>query len=385
MRVLLNLLSLIHGENTMKRTKLFLCVLCMFFSQYGFAQVRHSAEIMPQFEGSTNGLKQWLAENMKYPEEAILNKEEGRVTVNFVVKEDGSIAQPKIANSVSRSLDAEALRLVATMPKWIPASQDGQPCAVEYSLPIKFNLPTIQKSQAIDTEKGNVNNNPNLKWYKGEYTWVLIPNAIVAYARLKGKAQYQYLDNTGGGRIFEGVFLFSASDGQNAYVFKGNMKENHQIGEWNYQWGGMDRNEDPIVLNSHITFDENGHPIGKFEVYDLRGYDFYKGTIQSGIIVDDFYYHDPKFKIWGKYNQSGKAIGEWKCSAKVRGEWYSAKCIYSDNGSLLKNWFYTKYDNRTGDTTEHQLYIDADYYTPHGLQHYTIQKIQGLMFRDSSF
>ena len=88
MRVLLNLSFLIHGGSTMKRASLFLCVLCMFLSQYGFAQVRQTAEIMPQFEGSTNGLKQWLADNMKYPEEAIQNKEEGRVTVNFVVMED---------------------------------------------------------------------------------------------------------------------------------------------------------------------------------------------------------------------------------------------------------------------------------------------------------
>lgn len=355
--------------------RLLLLSICLIGSVNVIAQVRELAEIMPQFEGSTNGLKKWLADNMRYPEEAIQNKEEGRVIVNFVVKEDGSIAQPKITNSVSRSLDAEALRLVATMPKWIPASQDGQPCAVKYTLPIKFNLPIIQESQAIDTAKGNVNNNPNLKWYKGEYTWVLIPNAIVAYARLKGEAQYQYLDNTGGGRIFEGPFLFSANYGHYAYVFKGNMKENHQIGEWTYQWGG---------INSHITFDENGHPTGKFAVYDLRGYNFYKGTIQSGIVVDDFNYSDSEFEIWGKYNSKGKAIGEWKCKVKVHGEWYYVKCMYSYDGSLLKDWFYTKYDNSTGDTTEHRMAISADY-SPQGLQHSTIYKIQGLMFRDSSF
>ena len=58
-------------KKTISITLIFLCAIAI----RGFAQVRQSAEIMPQFEGSTNGLKQWLAENMKYPEEAIQNKD----------------------------------------------------------------------------------------------------------------------------------------------------------------------------------------------------------------------------------------------------------------------------------------------------------------------
>ena len=125
---------------------LFLCVICMFFSSNSIAQVRQLAEIMPQFEGSTDGLKKWLSDNMSYPQEAIQKKEEGRVVVKFVITEDGIVTQPKVTRGVSPSLDAEALRLVSQMPKWIPASQDGQPCSVEYSLPIRFKLPELSQN-----------------------------------------------------------------------------------------------------------------------------------------------------------------------------------------------------------------------------------------------
>lgn len=256
MRELLNLSSLIHGKSTMKRTTLFLCALCMFFSQYGFAQVRQSAEIMPQFEGSTNGLKKWLTDNMKYPEEAIQNKEEGRVTVNFVVKEDGSIAQPKIANSVSRSLDAEALRLVATMPKWIPASQDGQPCAVEYSLPIKFNLPTT--SQRVPNQSVQNTSNPKRE------EWELLPNhklydgpfeAFGLYEE-DGNAKYQYIENYDGTRVFDGPFEYRGTD----FEVHGQFTNDYQVGGWTFTSGGK---------TTSIYFSSNGRPSSSFVLYDI--------------------------------------------------------------------------------------------------------------------
>lgn len=216
----------------------------------------------------------------------------------------------------------------------------------------------------------------DLKTYSGEFTWCFQPTVIAAYAKIKGEAKYQYVDNNGEGRIFEGPFIWRAQYGDNAYVFKGIMKNNRQVGEWKYQWDGND---------SYITFNEYGNPTGKFEVFGLKEYRKYRGTVLSGIVVGDFFYKDSDFEISGKYNPKGRAVGEWKCRAKVRGVWYTAKCKYSDDGSLLKDWFYTKYDNQTGDTTEHRLYIDAYYYTPHGLQHYTIERIKELMFRDSSF
>ena len=90
-----------------------------------FSQVRQVAEVMPQFEGSTEGLKKWIAQNMSYPQESLQKKEEGRVVVSFVITEDGSVTQPRVTKGISQSLDAEALRLVSLMPNGFLQAKKG--------------------------------------------------------------------------------------------------------------------------------------------------------------------------------------------------------------------------------------------------------------------
>lgn len=94
-------------------------------------------EEMPTFNGNLN---QWLAENMKYPSEAVKNKEQGRVIVQFIVSKEGEVMEPKIIRSVSPLLDKEALRVVSSMPKWNPGKANGKPVAVRYMLPVSFKL-----------------------------------------------------------------------------------------------------------------------------------------------------------------------------------------------------------------------------------------------------
>ncbi len=94
-------------------------------------------EEMPAFNGNLN---QWLAENMKYPSEAVKNKEQGHVVVQFIISEEGEVMEPEVINSVSPSLDKEALRVVSSMPKWKPGKANGKPVAVHYMLPVSFKL-----------------------------------------------------------------------------------------------------------------------------------------------------------------------------------------------------------------------------------------------------
>ena len=94
-------------------------------------------EEMPAFNGNLN---QWLAENIKYPSEAVKNKEQGYVVVQFIVSKEGEVMEPKIIRSVSPSLDKEALRVVSSMPKWKPGKANGKPVAVHYMLPVSFKL-----------------------------------------------------------------------------------------------------------------------------------------------------------------------------------------------------------------------------------------------------
>lgn len=97
-------------------------------------------EQMPTYEGDDAALMKYLGENLKYPEEAKERGQQGRVVVGFIVEKDGSLTDVKVLRSVDRALDAEALRVVKGMPKWIPGRQNGQCVRVRYLLPIYICL-----------------------------------------------------------------------------------------------------------------------------------------------------------------------------------------------------------------------------------------------------
>ena len=103
-------------------------------------RVLDTCEQMPQFGTDNAELFKFLQENVKYPEDAAKNKIQGRVVVEFVVDKEGNIKDPTIMRSAYPSLDAEALRVVKSMPRWTPGYQDGQPVNVKYALPIVFKL-----------------------------------------------------------------------------------------------------------------------------------------------------------------------------------------------------------------------------------------------------
>lgn len=97
-------------------------------------------EEMPRFPGGTEGLMQFMADNVEYPEDAQKLKKEGRVVITFIVEKDGSISEPKVIRSVYPSLDAEALRVVSLMPKWEPGRREGTCVRVRYTIPVNFKL-----------------------------------------------------------------------------------------------------------------------------------------------------------------------------------------------------------------------------------------------------
>lgn len=98
-------------------------------------------EKMPEFEGGMENMMRYLQTNIKYPEEAKKKGTQGRVVVQFVVEKDGSIVESKVVKSVSPELDAEALRVVKAMPKWIPGEQRGKKVRVLFTLPVSFKIP----------------------------------------------------------------------------------------------------------------------------------------------------------------------------------------------------------------------------------------------------
>ncbi len=101
------------------------------------AAVFRYVEQMPEFPGDIN---KFIAQNIHYPKEDIKNQVEGRVFTQFVVNEDGSLSDIHIVRSVSPTIDAEAIRLVQSMPKWKPGKQNGRVVKTYYNLPLTFKL-----------------------------------------------------------------------------------------------------------------------------------------------------------------------------------------------------------------------------------------------------
>lgn len=103
-------------------------------------QIFFIVEEMPEFPGGELALRKYIANAVDYPEVAQENGIQGKVYVTFVVSKDGYVADAKIARGVNPSLDAEALRVVNSLPKWIPGKQRGEYVNVSYTVPINFVL-----------------------------------------------------------------------------------------------------------------------------------------------------------------------------------------------------------------------------------------------------
>jgi protein TonB len=91
---------------------------------------------MPEF----SGLFKYLRDNLKYPRVAVENYTSGTVVLQFVVEKDGSIDNIKILNPVRDGCTEEAIRVVKSMPKWMPGKNHGEPVRVLFNLPVKFTI-----------------------------------------------------------------------------------------------------------------------------------------------------------------------------------------------------------------------------------------------------
>ena len=99
-----------------------------------------SVEQMPQFPGGDIALMKYLSSHIQYPAMAAENNVQGKVILQFVIEKDGRVGEVKLARSVDKDLDKEAIRVVKSLPKFSPGRQNGQPVRVWYTLPVSFRL-----------------------------------------------------------------------------------------------------------------------------------------------------------------------------------------------------------------------------------------------------
>jgi len=106
-------------------------------------QVFQSVEQMPQFPGGDAELMKYISSHIKYPTMAMENNIQGRVVVQFVVTKTGAIGEVKVVRSKDPDLDREAVRVVKSLPNFIPGKMNGQAVNVWYTLPVNFKLQGI--------------------------------------------------------------------------------------------------------------------------------------------------------------------------------------------------------------------------------------------------
>lgn len=100
-----------------------------------------AVENKPGFNGGdANDFSKWVSENIRYPQDAIDSKIEGRVILQFTVSKEGDVKDVEVLRGVNELLDAEAVRVVSASPKWEAGSQNGVPVAVKYTFPVIFRL-----------------------------------------------------------------------------------------------------------------------------------------------------------------------------------------------------------------------------------------------------
>lgn len=110
-------------------------------------------EQMPEYPGGMRAGLEFMARNLRYPTKAQEAGKQGCVIVQFVVRKDGSLSDFKVLRPVAPWLDAEAIRVISTMPKWKPGMQDGKPVSVKFTLPVTFMLEgTNNKPKAGDND-----------------------------------------------------------------------------------------------------------------------------------------------------------------------------------------------------------------------------------------
>lgn len=117
------------------------------------------AEQMPEFPGGEKAMMKFLAENIKYPAEAVKNNVMGRVIVQFIIDHEGKTKKVKVLRGVGAGCDEEAVRVVKLFPTWKPGKNKGRNVSVYFTLPIVFSLKDDAKPKTSGWEEPKNNYN----------------------------------------------------------------------------------------------------------------------------------------------------------------------------------------------------------------------------------
>jgi TonB family protein len=120
-----------------------------------------AVEQVPQFPGGLPAFYKFLSTNITYPVQAKEKHVQGRVIISFIVEQDGSLSNFKVARSVESDMDEEAIRVLSISPKWQPGTQNGHAVRVAYTVPINFILGPDAQPGSDGKKSGAIRPNPS--------------------------------------------------------------------------------------------------------------------------------------------------------------------------------------------------------------------------------
>lgn len=130
--------------------KYLMTIVCLLIAAMSFGQSKNDIQEVKStlsqnidkcamYPGGIDGVNAYIHKNIYYPISAMKNGKEGIVTVQFTVKEDGSVANVKVVKGLDQTLDAEAIKIVSKMKGWTPANKGGKAVAMDYQVNCKFS------------------------------------------------------------------------------------------------------------------------------------------------------------------------------------------------------------------------------------------------------
>ena len=106
-------------------------------------------ERWPSFPGGRTELQKFLARNLIYPVQALKDSVQGQALVSFLLSEDGTISNINVTKGPRQDINEEAARVVALMPRWMPAFSGGKSVAIRYTINITFDIESEKFPLAI--------------------------------------------------------------------------------------------------------------------------------------------------------------------------------------------------------------------------------------------
>ena len=112
-----------------------------------------TADQMPRFNGGSTALfDEWVKANLSYPAKSAAKHIQGKVTLSFVISEIGEVKDVKVLEGLDKELDAEAVRVVSSSPKWTPAMRQGKPMATDLLYVVPFNLESLTQTVVLNIQ-----------------------------------------------------------------------------------------------------------------------------------------------------------------------------------------------------------------------------------------